>query len=50
MFNFLKKKTPVTGKDINGELFDIYITKKEELSEETFIELSNGAGGDEDYE
>ena len=42
MFDFLKRKKQITGKDKYGELFDIEIKKGEEISEETFLELSNG--------
>lgn len=49
MFEFFKRKKPITGEDEKGELFDIFITKNEEISEDAFKELSNGKG-DSDYE
>ena len=48
MFDFLKRRKPITGEDEKGQLFDIEITKKEQVSEDTFKELSNGRG-DSDY-
>lgn len=47
LFDFLKKRTPITGADEKGELFDIKITKNEEVSEDAFLELSNGRGEDD---
>lgn len=47
LFYRFRKKTPITGHDEKGELFDIQITKGEEVSEDTFIELSNGRGEDD---
>ena len=46
LFYRFKKKIPITGHDEKGELFDIEIMDGEEVSEETFKELSNGGGED----
>lgn len=43
-FYRLKRKKAVKGKDEKGNIFEIKITSGEEVSEETFIELSNGRG------
>ena len=42
-------KQPITGEDEKGTLFDIKISREEEISEAAFKELSNGRG-DSDYE
>ena len=47
MFYRFKKKTPMTGTDEKGELFDIETLKGEEVAEDTFLELSNGRGEDD---
>ena len=40
----LRRKKAVKGEDEKGNIFEIKITSGEEVSEETFIELSNGRG------
>lgn len=50
ILDFFRRKETITGSDINGNLFDIKIRKGEEISEEAFIELSNGTGEAEGYE
>ena len=47
MFYRFKKKTPITGIDENGLKFDIETVKGDELSDDTFKELSNGRGEDD---
>lgn len=47
MLNFLKRRKPISGTDEKGEIFDIEITKNEEISEDAFLELSNGRGEDD---
>jgi len=49
MFEFLKRKKPITGEDEKGGLFDIMITNKEEISESAFKELSVGCGDGNGY-
>lgn len=45
-----KKMTTETGIDSEGQDFGIEIADGEEVSKETFKELSNGTGGAEGYE
>lgn len=47
LFYRFRKKTPISGKDEKGELFDIKTLKDEEVSEDSFLELSNGRGEDD---
>lgn len=49
MFEFLKRRKPITGEDEKGELFDVAITKKEEISEDAFKELAIGFGDGKGY-
>ena len=46
LFYRFRKKKPITGQDERGELFDIQVIKGEEVSEDAFLELSNGRGED----
>ena len=43
-----KKNLTLAGLDENGAIFGIEVMDGEEISEDTFIELSNGKGEAED--
>lgn len=47
LFYRLRKKEQITGVDERGDLFNIDILKGEEVSEDTFLELSCGRGDDD---
>ena len=47
LFYRLRKKQQITGADERGDPFNIDILKGEEVSEETFLELSCGRGEDD---
>ena len=49
MFEFLKRKTLVTGIDKDGNPIEVEANKKEEICEDTFLELTCGIGNDYDY-
>ena len=44
LFYRFRKKRTITGQDEKGELFNMEILKNEEVSEDAFLELSNGRG------
>lgn len=46
LFYNLRRKRKKTGADENGVFFEIKIVNGEEVSEDTFLELSNGRGED----
>lgn len=47
LFYKLRRKQQITGTDERGDLFNINILKGEEVSEDTFLELSCGRGEDD---
>lgn len=47
IFDIFKKKEIIKGIDEKGNPFDIKITKGEAVSDDSFLELSNGRGEDD---